>query len=633
MAYTFSILVKDLASSSLTKIANLTNKVGAVGEKTTRKYRAGMEVLPNSMLHLERKLENLRHRSSRAFTVTNIRKYNTQIRKTERRLRRLRNLPPLSMIERIRRASSSLTGFIGVAGGLYAVRDSFSKMDKQLQAVGQVQAGLASTNGKVGYSLEQLQAKASALQDKTIFGDETVLQNTTAQLLTFTNITGDAFNGTQQAVLDVTSRLYGSKASAESLRSTSIMLGKALNDPVANLGALSRSGIQFSESQKEVIKRMAQTGHLGEAQALILDELNKQYGGSAEKLAKVGLGPMKQLKNSLGDLQEKLAKAFLPVLNAVVGPLKKVAEWMNANGEIIQKITPWVVGFGLAIWSLRKMMLGYQFAVKLVTGATAIWKGVQAAFNVIMSLNPISVVVVAIIALIAAIAYVVYKTDGWGKAWKHTVNGAKLLWESFTLSAKAVWNTLTNGIMIGLNKIMTGWYKFKNAVGLGDSDENTKMLAKIQADTEARKKAISEGYKKAAETSAQATAEFLMAGKSLKWNTNRSLGDMVSAMKKKLGVATPEALAGSGANAGVLRTGGTSGGTTDGNGGNSIKDVAQTIAGGGAKQTHLNITIQKLQDDTKIFVSDTAQGLEDLGDKVQEILLRAVNSVNQMQTT
>lgn len=54
---------------------------------------------------------------------------------------------------------------------------------------------------------------------------------------------------------------------------------------------------------------------------------------------------------------------------------------------------------------------------------------------------------------------------------------------------------------------------------------------------------------------------------------------------------------------------------------------------GGAKQTNISVTIGKLQDHTIINVDSTEKGINNLSDKVQEILLRAVNSVNQMQTT
>ncbi|NCW69039.1 MAG: hypothetical protein EBY40_08080 [Marivivens sp.] len=93
---------------------------------------------------------------------------------------------------------------------------------------------------------------------------------------------------------------------------------------MANLSALSRAGIQFSDDQKEVIKSLAQTGRLGEAQALILEELQKQYGGSAEAAAKAGTGPFKQLSNSLGDLQEQFGKLILEFLTPLVPKVKSV---------------------------------------------------------------------------------------------------------------------------------------------------------------------------------------------------------------------------------------------------------------------------------------------------------------------
>lgn len=62
----------------------------------------------------------------------------------------------------------------------------------------------------------------------------------------------------------------------------------------------------------------------------------------------------------------------------------------------------------------------------------------------------------------------------------------------------------------------------------------------------------------------------------------------------------------------------------------SSKTPGKTIVSGGAKRTNINVTIQKLQDDTKIYVDSTEKGLAQLGEKVQEVLLRSINSVNQM---
>lgn len=293
MSYTFSILLKDLASSKISKISSGLTSFQSKVSRSQTKVQNKFGRTTQSINFLQKKLDELNRQRTASRSEIGIMRLNTQIRKTEKSLRRLENLPPLSFRQRLKSTAGALGGFIGVAGGLYMVRDSFRKMEEQMQAVGQVEAGLASTNGKVGYSLEQLQQKASSLQSKTIFGDEAILQNSTAQLLTFTSVTGKSFDKAQQAALDMTSRVYGVKASGDQLKTTSIMLGKALNDPVANLGALSRFGAKFSKEQEEMIKKMAKSGDLAGAQAIMFQELGKQYGGSAEKAAKTGLGPLK----------------------------------------------------------------------------------------------------------------------------------------------------------------------------------------------------------------------------------------------------------------------------------------------------------------------------------------------------
>ena len=66
---------------------------------------------------------------------------------------------------------------------------------------------------------------------------------------------------------------------------------------------------------------------------------------------------------------------------------------------------------------------------------------------------------------------------------------------------------------------------------------------------------------------------------------------------------------------------------------NPAKDKANGITAGGSRQTNIVVNIGKLQDQTVIQVDNTAKGLNNLSEKVQELLLRAVNSVNQMQSS
>jgi len=214
--------------------------------------------------------------------------------------------------------------------------------NKQAQAIASVESGLKATGGVAGRTLDQLTKQASALQEKTLFGDEEILAGATAQLLTFTNIAGTEFDRTQKAVLDVATKLSATKGGTADLTGTAIMLGKALNDPVANLGALSRSGIQFTEQQKKMIKALVDSGKTAEAQSLILTELEKQYGGSAEAAAKAGTGGIKQLQNSLGDLYEEFGKLIVESINPLIPKLKELTSraiaFVQENPRLIKMI-------------------------------------------------------------------------------------------------------------------------------------------------------------------------------------------------------------------------------------------------------------------------------------------------------
>jgi predicted nucleic acid-binding Zn-ribbon protein len=206
----------------------------------------------------------------------------------------------------------------------------------QAKAVAQVEQGLKSTGNAAGRTLGDLTKMASELQKTTLFGDEDILQNATAQLLTFTNIAGEQFDRTQKAALDLATRLGGD------LKSASIQLGKALNDPIANLSALSRSGIQFSKEQKEVIKSLAETGELAKAQGIILDELEKQYGGSAEAAAEAD-GGITQLGNAIGDLGEQIGK----VVTQMIAPMiKKVRTLVEGFANLDDNTKRFVVRLG-----------------------------------------------------------------------------------------------------------------------------------------------------------------------------------------------------------------------------------------------------------------------------------------------
>ena len=270
-----------------------------------------------------------------ADIVLNIKLNGQQLKATasvaEGELKKLRN-EATSVTDTISKWSMIVTGFnqaLSIATRVGNEVDMLvNKYAKQEAAERKVQQAILTTGNAAKLSSQELIQFAADLQNKTTFGDETILNNATAQLLTFTKIASDNFKKAQKAALDIATVITSSPEEAESrLRDVSIQLGKALNDPVGQMGALSRAGIMFSDQQKKVIKNLAETNRLGEAQAIMLKEINKQYGGQAEAMAKLKTGEMVQAENQIGDSLEKIGKIIAnitaPAMHLFSGMIKE----------------------------------------------------------------------------------------------------------------------------------------------------------------------------------------------------------------------------------------------------------------------------------------------------------------------
>lgn len=328
----------------------------------------------------------------------------------------------------------------GIAGTIALLKKSSDLWDKQAQAIANVEATIKSTGGSAGRTLEQLEQQAINLQQNTFFGDEAILRGVTAQMLTFTNITGKSFDRAQQVALDVTAKLRGLEASETDLQSTTIMLSKALNDPVANLGALGRAGIQFSETQKNMIKSMARSGNMMGAQNIILQELETQYGGTASALTKTGKGMELQVKNLTGDVMELIGKGILPLrlefLQFVKAILPTIKSHLPAFIGAVKKVAKILVVVGGAVFGVIKFL---SPLIPFIIGAVVAFKAlsaIMAIVNIVMTANPIGLIIVGIGLLIAIIILLI---DNWDTV-KEVMIG--------------FWNKLVEWFMIGINWVM-----------------------------------------------------------------------------------------------------------------------------------------------------------------------------------
>jgi hypothetical protein len=354
--------------------------------------------------------------------------------------------------------------------------------DAQAKALAQVEQGLRTTGGAAGYTANELGKMAEKLQSKTLFGDEKILQDVTAQLLTFTNVAGREFDRAQQAALDLATRLDGD------LKGAAIMVGKALNDPIRGLTAMRRVGVAFTDSQQEMIKGLVASGKQMEAQRLILAELERQYGGSAEAAAKVGMGPLQQLANAVDDLGEEFGK----ILTEMIGPLtEKLRSLTTVVAGLSDETKKNIVHWGLIAAAAGPVVYGFGKVISFGGTLVALIGKIGAAFKWLSASFLANPIVIAIALIVAALAGFALYIKTFVDNWKAYTGYLAYAWDKVALKFAegknfmiTVFQNLLNGVIGMLNKLL-------NVVGLkgikaidwsGAIDKNSEAIARLKAD-------------------------------------------------------------------------------------------------------------------------------------------------------
>lgn len=207
-----------------------------------------------------------------------------------------------------------------------AVAYSVKQAADQEKAERRLASVLTATGGAAELSAREMYQYASELQRVTGIGDDVII-NAEAIIATFKNIKGDVFKDTVEAALDM------SEVLGTDLKASALQLGKALNDPATQMTALQRSGVSFTESQKEQIKVLSKSGKLAEAQAIILKELKSEFGGAAREAGNTFAGSINKAREALGDMAEVFGKEVIPNLQLAADQLTLFFQNSSADAK------------------------------------------------------------------------------------------------------------------------------------------------------------------------------------------------------------------------------------------------------------------------------------------------------------
>ena len=246
---------------------------------------------------------------------------------------------------------------------------------------------------------------ASALQKQGVIGDEVALSGA-QQLATYASMPSTV-NKLLPAMENLLVQQKGVNATAEDATSIANLFGKAM---MGQTGALKKVGISFTEAQENILKYGTE-----EEKAAMLSEVITQNVGNMNKVfAETDEGKMAQLKNTLGDIGERLGKVLLPALadaaawisEKVVPAVEKLVTFIEAH-PVVGKAAVAITGL-LTVGGPLLIFIGALIsAIGTITTALPV---LGTAFSAL--LGPIGLVIAGIAAAIA-VGVLLYKN--WDK--------------------------------------------------------------------------------------------------------------------------------------------------------------------------------------------------------------------------
>jgi hypothetical protein len=201
-------------------------------------------------------------------------------------------------------------------------------------------------------------------------------------LLTFKELakTADVVGGSMDratlAALDLAAAGFGSA------ETNATQLGKALQDPIKGLNSLTKSGVTFTEQEREKIKALVASGKILEAQNLILTAIETQVGGTAEATA---TGSQKMALAFLA-MQDALGNALIPVFEIIVPLVQDLFGFLEQNSTVVLILTTAMAALAVAILAVN-FALNANPIVKVITLIGVLATGVVLLINYLVGLS------------------------------------------------------------------------------------------------------------------------------------------------------------------------------------------------------------------------------------------------------
>lgn len=267
--------------------------------------------------------------------------------------------------EQVGRSIASTIGNAIVAERIgRSLAESLGDANEAVKGVRQTEAAIRSTGQAANVTAGDIDTLTGSLSRKAAVDDD-VIRSGTNMLLTFTRVRNEVGEGNDIFDRGTEAALNMSVALGQDMSSAAMVVGKALNDPIAGLTALTRAGIQFTDQQKEQIRAMVEAGDTLGAQQIILAELETQFGGSAEAQAT----SLDRITVASGNMKEAVGGALLPTVDAFVPVAEGMLDVFEAMPTPLQTATVGVAGLIGVVGPAGRAIEGLRSVRSVFTGA------------------------------------------------------------------------------------------------------------------------------------------------------------------------------------------------------------------------------------------------------------------------
>ena len=222
-----------------------------------------------------------------------------------------------------------LTAIALAVGVFKTLKSSFDVLAEREADFATLANGLTRVSTDAPKAAKALRAMADELGFKTLF-DEKAFQKGFALLTSFKNIGIDSYGRVAETAADL------AQINQVDLKSSFLQLAKALSDPTRGLTALSRSGVIFTEQQREMILELHNSGQQMKAQAEILKIVEGSYKGAARAAATGLAGAFDTLGQKFRDFNEALGRADEPFMEPLVEGATEVFDVVTQGLKVLE---------------------------------------------------------------------------------------------------------------------------------------------------------------------------------------------------------------------------------------------------------------------------------------------------------